>query len=270
VERLEAEHVGMQHQLQVGRAAQEFEMGLAEVERADPAGAVVEVGRGCVAVAGRQIGAVAEIAGIDAADLVGPHVVGRQRVPSDRPAALGHPFAPGHLDRAQRDAAAAPQAGRPAEGAQAAEGGIQRMRAYRFPRVEHLAGALAAQAAAFEQADLPRRVGELRGDGDAGRSPANDADVRIECVRAGGGAGVIDRRWRGSAAGRGTVSGARTGGRYAVARIYDQNADMAKARTAYVCSECGADFSKWQGQCGACGAWDTLSEIVLEPAGTAK
>ena len=45
---------------------------------------------------------------------------------------------------------------------------------------------------------------------------------------------------------------------------------MAKARTAYVCSECGADFNKWQGQCGACGAWDTLSEIVLESAASAK
>ncbi|HLT45045.1 MAG TPA: ATPase domain-containing protein, partial [Luteimonas sp.] len=45
---------------------------------------------------------------------------------------------------------------------------------------------------------------------------------------------------------------------------------MAKARTAYVCNECGADFSKWQGQCGACGAWDTLSEIVLETAAAAK
>ena len=46
---------------------------------------------------------------------------------------------------------------------------------------------------------------------------------------------------------------------------------MAKAKTAYVCSECGADFNKWQGQCGECGAWNTLSEIVIEPAGaTAK
>ncbi|MBB1472389.1 DNA repair protein RadA [Luteimonas sp. MC1782] len=45
---------------------------------------------------------------------------------------------------------------------------------------------------------------------------------------------------------------------------------MAKARTAYVCTECGADSSKWQGQCGACGAWDTVSEIVLEPASAAK
>ena len=42
---------------------------------------------------------------------------------------------------------------------------------------------------------------------------------------------------------------------------------MAKAKTAYVCSECGADFNKWQGQCGECGAWNTLSEIVVEPAG---
>ena len=41
---------------------------------------------------------------------------------------------------------------------------------------------------------------------------------------------------------------------------------MAKARTAYVCSECGADFNKWQGQCGGCGAWNTLSEFVVEPA----
>jgi DNA repair protein RadA/Sms len=40
-----------------------------------------------------------------------------------------------------------------------------------------------------------------------------------------------------------------------------------KARTAYVCSECGADHSKWQGQCGECGGWNTLSEFVVEPAG---
>jgi len=39
-----------------------------------------------------------------------------------------------------------------------------------------------------------------------------------------------------------------------------------KAKTAYVCSECGADHNKWQGQCGECGAWNTLSEFVIEPA----
>jgi len=40
----------------------------------------------------------------------------------------------------------------------------------------------------------------------------------------------------------------------------------AKAKTAYVCSECGADHNKWQGQCGECGVWNSLSEIVLEAA----
>ncbi len=40
----------------------------------------------------------------------------------------------------------------------------------------------------------------------------------------------------------------------------------AKSRTAYVCAECGAEHGKWQGQCGECGVWNSLSEIVLEPA----
>jgi DNA repair protein RadA/Sms len=42
-----------------------------------------------------------------------------------------------------------------------------------------------------------------------------------------------------------------------------------KARTAYVCGECGAEYSKWQGQCTECNAWNSLSQIVLEPAGSA-
>ncbi|MES2605875.1 MAG: DNA repair protein RadA, partial [Pseudomonadota bacterium] len=36
---------------------------------------------------------------------------------------------------------------------------------------------------------------------------------------------------------------------------------MAKSKTAFVCTECGADHSKWQGQCIACGAWNTLKEF---------
>ena len=44
----------------------------------------------------------------------------------------------------------------------------------------------------------------------------------------------------------------------------------AKTRTAYVCSECGADHNKWQGQCGECGAWNSLSEFVVEPATAGK
>ena len=41
---------------------------------------------------------------------------------------------------------------------------------------------------------------------------------------------------------------------------------MAKAKTAYVCSDCGAEYSKWQGQCDACGQWNTLSAFVVQPA----
>ena len=33
---------------------------------------------------------------------------------------------------------------------------------------------------------------------------------------------------------------------------------MAKAKTAYVCNDCGAEYSKWQGQCTECQAWNTL------------
>src|SRR5690606_29094259 len=45
---------------------------------------------------------------------------------------------------------------------------------------------------------------------------------------------------------------------------------MAKAKTAYVCSDCGASFTQWQGQCGDCGAWNTLGSYVVEPAAAGK
>jgi len=38
---------------------------------------------------------------------------------------------------------------------------------------------------------------------------------------------------------------------------------MAKIKSAYVCTDCGADHSRWQGQCMACSAWNTLQEIKL-------
>ena len=39
---------------------------------------------------------------------------------------------------------------------------------------------------------------------------------------------------------------------------------MAKApKTAYVCNDCGAEFSRWQGQCSACKTWNTISEVRL-------
>ena len=36
-----------------------------------------------------------------------------------------------------------------------------------------------------------------------------------------------------------------------------------KRKTAYVCNECGDDFSKWQGQCTSCSAWNSLSEVRM-------
>ena len=41
---------------------------------------------------------------------------------------------------------------------------------------------------------------------------------------------------------------------------------MAKAKSAFVCTDCGSEYTKWQGQCTDCGAWNTLSEIRLSTA----
>lgn len=47
---------------------------------------------------------------------------------------------------------------------------------------------------------------------------------------------------------------------------------MAKApKTAYVCNDCGAEFSRWQGQCSACKAWNTISEVrLISPSNSTK
>ena len=39
-----------------------------------------------------------------------------------------------------------------------------------------------------------------------------------------------------------------------------------KTETVYVCGNCGQDFSKWQGKCPHCEAWNTLVESVAEGA----
>ncbi len=39
---------------------------------------------------------------------------------------------------------------------------------------------------------------------------------------------------------------------------------MAKIKTVFVCSECGQEYSKWNGRCTACGSWNTIEES--EPA----
>lgn len=45
---------------------------------------------------------------------------------------------------------------------------------------------------------------------------------------------------------------------------------MAKRKTVYVCTDCGADFGKWQGQCAECKAWNTLSTLSVETAASAS
>ena len=35
---------------------------------------------------------------------------------------------------------------------------------------------------------------------------------------------------------------------------------MSKIKSVYSCQSCGAQFPKWAGQCGDCGAWNTLQE----------
>ena len=42
---------------------------------------------------------------------------------------------------------------------------------------------------------------------------------------------------------------------------------MAKAKTQFVCSECGSVSSRWMGQCPDCKAWNTLVESAVETAG---
>lgn len=39
---------------------------------------------------------------------------------------------------------------------------------------------------------------------------------------------------------------------------------MAKNRTKYVCSNCGAETVRWMGRCPQCGSWNTLEETVEE------
>lgn len=42
---------------------------------------------------------------------------------------------------------------------------------------------------------------------------------------------------------------------------------MAKARSNFVCQNCGASYPKWTGKCENCGEWNTLVEQVVETKG---
>ena len=41
---------------------------------------------------------------------------------------------------------------------------------------------------------------------------------------------------------------------------------MSKIKSTFQCQECGAKYSKWQGQCNKCGSWNTISEEIVELA----
>ena len=44
---------------------------------------------------------------------------------------------------------------------------------------------------------------------------------------------------------------------------------MAKAKVAYVCTDCGSEYTKWAGQCLSCKAWNTISEFRQGKASSA-
>lgn len=39
---------------------------------------------------------------------------------------------------------------------------------------------------------------------------------------------------------------------------------MAKVKSAFYCQNCGAQYSKWQGQCNSCKSWNTISEELIQ------
>lgn len=45
---------------------------------------------------------------------------------------------------------------------------------------------------------------------------------------------------------------------------------MAKVKSIYVCSSCGADSPKWVGKCPSCGEWNTYNEEILAKTSVAK
>ena len=39
---------------------------------------------------------------------------------------------------------------------------------------------------------------------------------------------------------------------------------MPKAKTVFICSDCGNESFNWAGKCPKCGAWNTLKEVSVE------
>ena len=43
-----------------------------------------------------------------------------------------------------------------------------------------------------------------------------------------------------------------------------------KAKTIFYCTSCGNETLRWQGQCPACGAWNTITEQPAAPKTSKK
>jgi DNA repair protein RadA/Sms len=59
-------------------------------------------------------------------------------------------------------------------------------------------------------------------------------------------------------------------GRSSIAIEKTKNSMSKKAKTAFVCEKCGADYPRWSGQCASCGEWNTIKEVRLAPAANEK
>src|SRR5690606_24471903 len=95
------------------------------------------------------------------------------------------------------------------------------------------------------------------------RLPAPSPRIRRRSTGTGWRSAAAARRW--SAAVR-SAWRARRGGEWGaiIALFLSPETSMAKAKRMYGCTECGATFPKWAGQCGECGAWNSLTETLLE------
>ncbi len=54
-------------------------------------------------------------------------------------------------------------------------------------------------------------------------------------------------------------------GRHSINEVHHQQNFRKRA---FVCNECGADYPRWQGQCSACHAWNTITEVRLAASPT--
>ena len=42
---------------------------------------------------------------------------------------------------------------------------------------------------------------------------------------------------------------------------------MSKAKTSFICQECGYETNKWMGKCPECGIWNSLQEEIVQSIG---